>query len=226
MKALHHQMAMLHEPNPSTSSQGCSRSSGGKWYNLFGRMSSHIAKTLLSPLKVPTMKVKKDNFPLFQVQRKSGRKFIWNSAWVKRSRTPFLKKYVLTLLYPIFLQLFFIIINTQRHFQVYINFTPEYCQSQFPESDSEILFFVLMVTESVKLHFFLILRCQMTLSVVALHSFSKFWFFCILKLIYNVILLTQDFPPKKFLNRNHSVRTYLHWMFHWVHSCSVYLYYT
>lgn len=128
----------------------------------------------------------------------------------KKIKDTFLKEICAYTSLSYFLQLFFIIINTQRHFQVYINFTPEYCQSQFPESDSEILFFVLMVTESVKLHFFLILRCQMTLSVAALHSFSKFWFFCILKLIYNVILLTQDFPPKIFLNRNHSVRTYLH----------------
>lgn len=173
-----------------------------------GEWAAILSKLFLSPLKIPTMEVKKDNFPLCQVQRKSERKFIWNSAEAKRSRTPFLKKYVLTLLFFFFfLQLLFIIINTQRHFQGYTYFTQEYCQSQFPESNCEkVYFFAWMVPEAVKLWFFLILWCQVTVSVVELHGFSKL-FFLLLKWLSDVILLTQRFPPKIYLNRNYIVRT-------------------
>jgi len=75
-----------------------------------------------------------------------------------------------------FLQLLFIIINTQRHFQGYTNCMQEFWRSQFPESNCEKIVSLWMITKALKLQFFFILRCQLTISVVALHSFKKFYF--------------------------------------------------
>lgn len=74
-------------------------------------------KILLSPLKYLQWGVRNDNFILCQVQRKTGRKFLGNSAHAEKLSTPFLKRCMFTLLCP-FCNSFIIyykIVNAQRH---------------------------------------------------------------------------------------------------------------
>lgn len=163
------------------------------------------------------MEVRKDNFLLCQVQRKSRRKFIWNSAQVKRLRTPFLKKCVHTSLS--FLQLLFIIINTQRHFQGYTNCMQEFCRSQFPESNCEKVISIWKITKALQLQIFLILMCQqlyLLWNCIILKSFVSFpWnsflmYFCLHR------IFPQRFTWIEIIVSGHI----LHRMLLWVHCYS------